>query len=271
MKEKRISIITPVYNGEKYIEKCILSIYNQQYSNYEHIIIDGGSDDKTLNIIAKYKNDKIKVVSEKDNGMYDAIRKGFEIASGEIFAWLNSDDTYLPWAFQIMNYVIGQGISWCTCMNGIQNNDGIFCFSDSYFYRRKWIEKGYYNGKILRLIQQESTFWTKELFQRANAGELISKYDMAGDFALWREFAKHESLYSVSTAIAGFRVHTGQKSSDMEKYYGEIKDVNISVYRKMLIHLLDCKLYNSNGFWGKRIFRKSKNYVAINLRTELGV
>lgn len=261
MKEKMISVVTPVYNGEKYIEKCILSIQNQQYNNYEHIIMDGGSTDDTVNIAAKYKN--VKIVSQNDNGMYDAIQKGFKLARGEIFVWLNADDTYLPWAFQIMNYVVGQGINWCTCMNGFQDTQGVFWFGNIYFYKKEWIKKGYYDGRILRFIQQESTFWTRELYQRANAEKILQKYDMAGDYALWRAFAHYETLYSVPTVIAGFRIHPGQKTSDMSKYYDEITGIKISFLKKYIINLLDCKLYNSNSFWGKRIYKNSRNYLAI--------
>lgn len=259
-----ITIVTPVYNGEEYIKECIASIQNQQYSNYEHIIVDGKSTDNTLDIVEQYKDDHIKIISEKDNGMYDAIKKGFEMANGEIYAWLNADDTYLPWAFRIMNYAMKQKVDWCTCMNGFQDTMGIFKFSDLYYYKREWIRKGYYNGRVLRFIQQESTFWTRELFQRVNAGEIISHYMMAGDFALWRAFARYAPLYSMPTAIAGFRVHSGQKSSDMSKYYEEIKG-NISEYKKFFINVFDGKLYNSKGFLGKVFYKNSRNVLEVQL------
>ena len=80
MKENpRISIVTPTYNSEEYLEACILSIRNQCYENLEHIIIDGGSTDGTLEIIRKYELDyPLRWISEPDGGMYDAINKGFQ-------------------------------------------------------------------------------------------------------------------------------------------------------------------------------------------------
>jgi glycosyltransferase involved in cell wall biosynthesis len=87
-----ISIVTPVYNGEKYIRETIESIANQSYKQFEHIIIDALSKDKTLEIIKEYKH--IKYLSEKDNGQSDAINKGFKMAKGEILAWQNADDTW---------------------------------------------------------------------------------------------------------------------------------------------------------------------------------
>jgi glycosyltransferase len=88
----KISIITPSFNSEKTIKKCILSIKNQSYSNIEHIIVDGGSTDNTLKIINDYKLENTLVISEKDKGLYDGWNKGFNIASGDIIGSVMSDD-----------------------------------------------------------------------------------------------------------------------------------------------------------------------------------
>jgi glycosyltransferase involved in cell wall biosynthesis len=97
MKEyPKISVITPSYNQGKYIEQTILSVIGQQYPNLEYIIIDGGSTDETLEVIKKYEKQITYWVSEKDKGQSHAINKGFSMATGEILAWINSDDMYLP-------------------------------------------------------------------------------------------------------------------------------------------------------------------------------
>lgn len=90
----KVSIITVCYNSFETIEDTIKSVTNQSYKNIEYIIIDGSSTDNTLDIIKKYQDKITKIVSEKDNGFYDAINKGIKMVSGEIVAILNSDDLY---------------------------------------------------------------------------------------------------------------------------------------------------------------------------------
>ncbi len=90
----RISIITVCYNSEKTIEDTIKSIVEQNYLDLEYIIVDGGSDDKTLDIVEKYKNSVTKVISESDNGIYDAMNKGIDMSTGDVVGILNSDDFY---------------------------------------------------------------------------------------------------------------------------------------------------------------------------------
>lgn len=93
--ELKISVITACYNSEKYIRSTIESVQNQSYTNVEHIIVDGGSSDKTLNIIREYSHlPSIKYISEPDQGIYDALNKGIESSTGDIISILHSDDYY---------------------------------------------------------------------------------------------------------------------------------------------------------------------------------
>lgn len=96
MKKPKISIITVTFNSEKYLEKTINSVLSQDYSDFEYLIIDGGSSDGTVDIIKKYENSIDYWVSESDKGMYDALNKGIKASLGKIIGQINSDDKYSP-------------------------------------------------------------------------------------------------------------------------------------------------------------------------------
>ena len=95
----KISIVTPSYNSAKFIEDCIQSVLKQNYPNFEHIVIDGGSTDGTVEILKQYPH--LKWISEPDEGQSDALNKGFKMAEGDILGWLNADDVYLKNVFQL--------------------------------------------------------------------------------------------------------------------------------------------------------------------------
>ena len=102
-KNFKISVITVTKNSEKFLEENLKSLENQIYKNFEHIIIDGKSNDRTLEIINQYKDKIYYWKSEKDLGLYDAMNKGISVATGEIIGILNSDDIYYPEALSIVN------------------------------------------------------------------------------------------------------------------------------------------------------------------------
>lgn len=109
-------------------EDCIQSIMKQRYKDYEHIVVDGGSSDGTIDILKKYENQyPLRWISEKDRGMYDAIRKGFKMARGDIFCWLNSDDMFMPWTLQVVGKVMKNSrVQWITGLPSHFNEDGMF-------------------------------------------------------------------------------------------------------------------------------------------------
>src|SRR6266850_561949 len=95
----KISIVTPSFNQGRFLEETILSVLNQGYPNLEYILIDGGSSDQSLEVIRRYEEHLAYWISEKDRGQVDAINKGLNRSSGDIFAFINSDDVYLPGTF----------------------------------------------------------------------------------------------------------------------------------------------------------------------------
>lgn len=230
----RISIVTAVYNGERYLEDCIKSIMQQDYDDYEHIIVDGGSTDATLNIIKKYDGKyNMRWISESDNGMYDAICKGFDMATGDIFAWLNYDDMYYSYTFQLINAIFeNYGVQWCTGFPVVLSPSGIMHALPKAIpvYYKPFMKMGLYGFSALG-VQQESTFWSKKLWEKAKGNE-IKKYKMAGDYFLWKKFGHYENLYVLDAPVAGFRRHPGQKSGNILAYRNEIG--KMSVFMKIM-------------------------------------
>lgn len=224
MKEyPKISIITPTYNRCEYIEETIISVINQNYPNLEYIIVDGGSTDGTLEIIKKYESKLAYWISEPDNGMYHALQKGFDKATGEIMAWLNSDDVYHHNSLFIVADIFSalQHVEWITGTPSLNNTEGQ-CVK--VFPTQKWSKHRIAAGDY-RWIQQESTFWRKSLWERAG-GNLDVKYKFAADFALWTRFFEYATLYSVETTLSGFRMHGDQLSLSYNlEYENEVKEI----------------------------------------------
>src|SRR5688572_17262033 len=103
MPKPKISVVMPSFNQAGYLEEAIKSVLDQPYENVELIIVDGLSTDGSVEIINSYKNrSNVKAIVEKDNGQADALRKGFSLCSGDIYAWLNSDDVYAEDAFRLV-------------------------------------------------------------------------------------------------------------------------------------------------------------------------
>lgn len=231
----KFSIITPVYNSEKYIAETIESVLSQKGDfEIEYIIRDGGSTDGTIAIVKKYeeklKNNTwsvqcngitFKRVSEKDSGMYDAITKGFANATGDIFAWINADDKYLPGAFDTVSNIFRtfQNIHWLKGINTTCDDRGnTLSLGTGTLYNREWLSAGIY-GRNAYFVQQDSVFWRNSLW--LNNRPKISQFRLAGDYALWVTFAKHVPLWSFNARVSAFRKRSGQLSENMQEYNQE--------------------------------------------------
>ena len=187
---KKISIITVCFNSVETIEETICSVITQSYSNFEYIIIDGGSSDGTLDILLKYKKYITKIIVEKDNGIYDAINKGILLSTGDIIGCLNSDDSFTN------NSIIG-------LINKTFINPQIqMCWGDVNFlnYKGQIVRKyssAFFNRNKLRfgLMPAHPTFYCKkELFN--SSGLYRTDLKIASDFELILRFVTNNYEYS---------------------------------------------------------------------------
>lgn len=220
----KISIVTPSFNMENYIEDTILSVIGQQYPNLEYIIIDGGSKDGTVDIIKKYEKYITYWKSEPDKGMYDAIQKGFSRATGEIMAYINSDDKYHYNAFFSAATIFStiEDVDWILGRASFYNDEGTIVDVKDL---KKWSKFNYYLGDY-KWIQQESIFWRRSLWLKAG-GKINSGLKLAGDYELWLRFFSFAKLYSAETVFAGFRFRTKDQLSleKIDSYLFEIEQI----------------------------------------------
>lgn len=204
----RVSIITPSFNQANFIERTIQSVLTQDYPNIEYIIVDGGSTDGTTQIIKKYQKKIKESISESDRGQTDAINKGFERASGQILAWLNSDDTYEPGAIRrAVTYLRAHPNSGAVYadVNFIDEHDRIIGRFPAAQTDYQKLRRGYVH------VPQQSCFFRAELWKRV--GPLDPSFYFAMDYDLWVRISKLRTMdYKPGEVWANFRLHREAKT-----------------------------------------------------------
>ncbi len=222
----KISIVTPSFNQAQFLEETIDSILSQNYPNLEYIIMDGGSNDGSVEIIKKYEKYLSYWQSKPDGGQYRAIEDGLNRSTGEILAWLNSDDKLQPNSlFKVANlFKEYPHIEWiCGRPTYLNSSGDIIAIHPSMpvWNRDKFLQKKYDDP----FIQQESTFWKRSLWNKAG-GYLSPKFDLAADLELWIRYFRFTNLYSFDALLGAWRRHDDQKSSTQrQKYISEAEEI----------------------------------------------
>jgi glycosyltransferase involved in cell wall biosynthesis len=202
-----VSIVTPSFNQASFLEATILSVLNQDYPNIEYIVVDGGSNDGSVEIIRRYSNRLHWWVSETDHGQTDAINKGFAQANGEILAWINSDDTYesgaVSAAVEFLRSRPDIGLVYGNTNFIDENGSVIGRFPAAQTdYRR--MTRGYVH------IPQQSAFFRANLWHKV--GPLDPSFYFAMDYDLWVRLARLAPVEYVPSLWANFRLHSSGKT-----------------------------------------------------------
>jgi glycosyltransferase involved in cell wall biosynthesis len=265
----RITLVTPVYNGARFIEATIRSIVYQGYPNLEYIVVDGGSTDGTVEIIKKYENHISWWISRPDKGVYDALNTGFSRSTGTIMGWLNASDVLHTSGLLVVGSVFASlpSVDWLTGRPTRLNPNGM---TVDIRELPSWSRYRFLAGAN-KYIQQESTFWRRSLWEKAG-GELNASYRDVGDFDLWVRFFRHTRLYSVDALIGGYRFHSDAISSSNMKRYNERCDKIIESELKSIPRAAAVKLFRRvssavknipkvRGIW-QRVALKSLYHLA---------
>lgn len=204
-----VSIVTPVFNGKLYLEQTIQSVIGQTYDNIEYIVIDGGSTDGSCELIKKYEDKLAYWISESDSGMYDAINKGLKVASGDILAYLNSDDLYHPDSVKIaVEYF--QNHSDIELIYGncdFIGSRGEFLYT--YYYPKFKMEA--FIVMNTSIIPQQTTFWRSRIHEKI--GYFDTTLKMCGDFDFYAKAGKHCRINHIKKNLAKFRIHGASLTS----------------------------------------------------------
>lgn len=258
---KLVSIVIVVYNGQEYIQETLDSIWAQTYSNYELIVVDGASTDRTMEILEQKRGLIDVLISEKDEGMYDGLRKGFNRATGDYLCYINADDRLLPYALEKVVKKFEE--EQCDLVFGdvnYINEAGNIIFS----------YKGMnFNYKAIRSIgrvpfAQQSSFWTREIYDRNGGFDKSLKYVADSKFLLsicldpavvkgyvpfpLGEYRLHGSSFSVSVTDKMVKEHHQM----MEAF--NLSDAPVSRYFYELI----AKVVNVKGIYKKLTYKGTK-------------
>lgn len=211
-----ISVVTPSYNQGRYIERCIQSVLDQDYPNFEHIVCDNCSTDGTLDILRRYPH--LDWVSEPDRGQSDALNKALGKARGEIIAWLNTDDYYVPGAFDVVSRELGRDRGAMVVLGRIQvvdpagrvlrtttpRFDGHESLIDIWSHDHGLSQPGMF-------FRREALEWT---------GLIDPRLHFAMDYDLWLRLTQHFPIKIVDALLARFVVHPESKTGRARYHSG---------------------------------------------------
>ncbi len=239
-----ISIVMPSFNQGQYLERTLLSVLNQNYPNFEYIVIDGGSCDNSIEIIKKYASHLTYWVSEPDQGQSDAIQKGFKKANGEIIAWINSDDIYWPGALLI----IGEYFKKQQDVDVIYGDSYIIDKNDTILREKRSVafsKWGFLTGAFD--LHQASIFWRKSLYDRVPG--LDRSLHLALDPDLWLQFFQNGAIFRhIPRHLSCYRHHDATKSYTQKLIFRK-------EYETVMLHRMNINVHSKTFKMWRKIMR----------------
>lgn len=266
----KISVITPSYNQANFLKKTIESVISQKGDfEIEHIIMDGGSTDGSVEVIKNYesriKNEEFDGLnkgitfiwkSENDNGQSDAINKGLRIATGDIVAYLNSDDIYLKDCFQnvAQSFENNSEMQWLTGYCQIIDEKGNQIQSAIMKYKNFFLNRySYKKLLILNFVSQPCTFWRKKLIQSIGLFNEELHYTM--DYDYWLRIGEKNGPIIIKDYLAGFRIHGGSKGGSQ---YIKQFDQDLETCKKYTNSRFLITLHKFHNFLIKMVYKAIK-------------
>lgn len=248
----KVTIVTPAYQHGHFLERTIKSVLSQHYAALEYVVQDGGSTDQTGEIIDRYRSQLFRGVSQRDRGQTHAINLGFAETTGEIMAYLNSDDLLLPEAINtVVNYfqqhpevdvVYGHRV----CVNSDDQEIG------------RWVLPPHSNQMLLwaDYVPQETLFWRRRIWNRVG-GCVDESFQFAMDWDLLLRFRRvYAKMVRLPRFLGGFRIHDAQKSQAQIEHIGEQEMTRLrtrehgrvvsrrDIYRGIMGYLLQHAIYD---------------------------
>jgi len=222
----RITIVTPVYNGEAHIRETIESVLAQKYANLEYIIVDGGSTDSTMDIVREYEAQLTRVISEPDQGMYDAVAKGFEHATGEVLGYLNADDVFEPGGL----LRVGEFFR--------DHPKAMAAYREDTISAQGWRFPNAHQPHVDmfdllhgHILFQDGVHFRREAY--AAVGGMNRELRLAGDYDMWLRLSRPFKLHRVPGHVSSFRIRAGQLSGDMPPYFEEQKKAQLAMRKSL--------------------------------------
>lgn len=263
-----MAIVTPTLNRASFIEEAMLSVLGQPVP-VQYVVMDGASTDNSTDIICRYQDRLHYWTSEPDEGMYDAVNKGFERTTAEVMGWLNSDDIYVPHALRVVTEIFDRfpEVDWLTSLYALtidEKGDLVAARESRGFDREAFFRGDNLPGVFPHTtyyLPQEATFWRRSLWDRV--GGCDPSLNHAGDFDLWARFFQHADLYSVTTPLAAFRRHPEQKTSDKSAYDAEAKAV-FARHGGKPRSWLDALLHRRYGIARKLRVQRPRKFISWN-------